>query len=899
MSLAATSDIDSNGYKTYSITGSVNCYSKEETDDLLDNLKDEIGEEIPSEVVSSVKVSSETLTVSPGSATSGAVEINVEADNYYTKSEVDNKINGTTATIGTATATELGAVMVGSVLSSTINVQEETTRSDRYYYVDICNSGSDSGKLVVNIPWEAGEAGGGITDLSVSGTSPLNLIGTVNGSVGTITGNIDMVTSSSDGLMDSVYYDHLIDLWNAYEAGLLGGGGDVDLSNYATKDYVTSELSNYQKKLEIANNISVTFPEGDVEDSIALGLELNDNILSLNGVFNLGSLATQNYVDEAVRNGGTTLNYYSENTSSKTAYLGSNKASSIVINPTDQIEFVVENANWGSIYENGGEPQANLGTTIFNIRPEVTIIDDSNRKGDNNIVVFNDLNDYQEKLTAGSGITIFGNTISATGSTIGTATDEQLGLVKVGTTIISNVSVNPETYENGKYYYVDMLGEGSDAGKLVVNVPWYASEGGGGGGTSLEKVVCTATSPLNLSGSVTDSGATLNLSGNIGTAGEDNYGVVRIGSVIAAGVEINNTTTTAGRYYHVDIMHPADSNDAGRLVVNVPWEAGSGGGSGITSIIGSALAPLTLGGKISGEQLTIEGSIATASEGNLGVVMPYYDSNGSVLANSQTTTSGRTYGIAGQSDGKLTVNVPWTDTTYTAGSGISISSSNVISSTSSYHHYEEVYSGNNDSTDYARMYTHYNSVYGVFESVASSNLASGSNIYFTTDYIGVAGSLPEIYSRDDSATTRPRAVLAVHPDFIKFTIDQLSDSEYSNELVFDRNALYVGGTQVPVPQISANQTNPSADIYFYNSQLITGTIDSDTTYNFHQTNGKKGAQVQIILQATKDVTVTLTGTYAKVTDGYTNFTVSSNKYVEINAVYDGNYIYVRSGYMES
>jgi len=40
----------------------------------------------------------------------------------------------------------------------------------------------------------------------------------------------------------------------------------------------------------------------------------------------------------------------------------------------------------------------------------------------------------------------------------------------------------------------------------------------------------------------------------------------------------------------------------------------------------------------------------------------------------ETTTAGRYYGVSLNSNSQMQVNVPWTDTTYSAGEGITLSS---------------------------------------------------------------------------------------------------------------------------------------------------------------------------------------------------------------------------------
>ena len=67
----------------------------------------------------------------------------------------------------------------------------------------------------------------------------------------------------------------------------------------------------------------------------------------------------------------------------------------------------------------------------------------------------------------------------------------------------------------------------------------------------------------------------------------------------------------------------------------------------------------------------------------LGLGKVFSNTTQTVAANSVSSTASRTYGVQKNSSGQLVVNVPWSDTntTYTAGTNVQISGSNVISAT--------------------------------------------------------------------------------------------------------------------------------------------------------------------------------------------------------------------------
>lgn len=66
-------------------------------------------------------------------------------------------------------------------------------------------------------------------------------------------------------------------------------------------------------------------------------------------------------------------------------------------------------------------------------------------------------------------------------------------------------------------------------------------------------------------------------------------------------------------------------------------------------------------------------TLPTATSTTLGGIELFSDTTQSTAANSVTSTASRTYGLQLNSSSQGVVNVPWTDTTYTAGTGLTLS----------------------------------------------------------------------------------------------------------------------------------------------------------------------------------------------------------------------------------
>lgn len=110
-------------------------------------------------------------------------------------------------------------------------------------------------------------------------------------------------------------------------------------------------------------------------------------------------------------------------------------------------------------------------------------------------------------------------------------------------------------------------------------------------------------------------------------------GIVEIGSDTVQTVSANAVTSTASRTYATQL------NGNGQLVVNIPW----------TDTTYSQATTSTLG-------------LIKLGDGTAQTVAP----------NTVTATASRSYALQVNASGQGVVNVPWTDTTYTAGGGLTL-----------------------------------------------------------------------------------------------------------------------------------------------------------------------------------------------------------------------------------
>jgi len=135
-------------------------------------------------------------------------------------------------------------------------------------------------------------------------------------------------------------------------------------------------------------------------------------------------------------------------------------------------------------------------------------------------------------------------------------------------------------------------------------------------------------------------------------------GGIKLGSATVQTVAASAVTTTASRSYAVQV------NAAGQAVVNVPWE----------NTTYSAATQAAAGMMSAADKTKLDGIAAQANKyelpaataAALGGIKLGHATVQTVAAAAPTATASRTYPVQVNSAGQAVVNVPWTNTTYSA-----------------------------------------------------------------------------------------------------------------------------------------------------------------------------------------------------------------------------------------
>jgi len=297
-------------------------------------------------------------------------------------------------------------------------------------------------------------------------------------------------------------------------------------------------------------------------------------------------------------------------------------------------------------------------------------------------------------LVKGNGIDLFANTIAG---------NDAIKIEHADTSSAVNLTASSRTYVTGLTFdtfgHVTAYTTGSET--VVDTNTTYSisaetatgganlrlSAGGSGSGTDDVKiaggtnvsVTRTDANTITISSSFTDT--------TYSAATSTVFGLVKLGSDAQQSVAATAVSATASRTYAIQ------ANSNGQLVVNVPWvdtdtntvtSVGISGqqATGTITLAGSGATSVTqTGSTITISSTDTNTTYSAASSSVAGLVELFSDTVQTVAATAVSATASRTYGIQVNSAGQMVVNVPWVDTntTYSAGTGVSINGSNQIS----------------------------------------------------------------------------------------------------------------------------------------------------------------------------------------------------------------------------
>ena len=299
-------------------------------------------------------------------------------------------------------------------------------------------------------------------------------------------------------------------------------------------------------------------------------------------------------------------------------------------------------------------------------------------------------------------------TVSAgTGLTGGGALSGDITISHADTSSAANLTASSRTYVTGLTFdtfgHVTAYTTGSetvtdtnttytlDGSGTTNSVNIELVAGGSGSGTDSINVVGSGATTVawdeanqRITISSTDNDTTYS------TATTSTNGLVKLGDGTTQTTAANAVTTTASRSYAVQL------NGSGQMVVNVPWVDTNTTYSTATSTVAGLIqlrsdtvqttvanAVTSTASRTYGIQLNGSGQAVvnvpwtdtiyvSATSVTPGLIELASDTVQTVAANAVTTTASRTYGIQVNASGQAVVNVPWTDTTYSAATSTTL-----------------------------------------------------------------------------------------------------------------------------------------------------------------------------------------------------------------------------------
>ena len=293
-----------------------------------------------------------------------------------------------------------------------------------------------------------------------------------------------------------------------------------------------------------------------------------------------------------------------------------------------------------------------------------------------------------------------------------------------------------------------------------------------------------------VSGAASAANFALALEGIVDQANTDDRSAVGFYLVINAGGTINQATssvqTTLGNNLYYQWTFKNDDSGATSVTSSGVLEAGDW--IVVTSISGAG----TSGNPYVFELAVVNNTYERATSTVAGIIELGSDTVQSTAANAVSSTASRTYALQINSAGQGVINVPWTDnnTTYTAGSGLSL-----VGTTFSHSDTSSASSSSNTGRTYIQSlvvdeFGHVTSISTATETVVDTNTT-----YTAGGGLGLAGT---VFSHaDTSSAANLTASSRTYVSALTFdTYGHVTGYSTATETVVDTNTTYSAGNGI-------------------------------------------------------------------------------------------------------